>query len=406
MSHYRRSVAGFLGVAAFFILFLYNIRPELPLFDFSLFWKATNNLVLGHNPYQLPPYSSFSKNGLSHFSQNASPVPSLSPPPALGMFAFIGYLHLDKAKALYLFLYCLSFLWSSWIGYSMFFKKRSLANLLDLLLAFLVLPFVTFFQALAWGSLTVIAVMGICGFFWANARGSDWFAGCCLALCGIKPQLFLLLVVYLIWWAIAKRRYPIIWGAASVYLIGLLISICLQPKIFSMYLAALQGGIGYRVTNASLGSVLYYLSGQQNGFYLYLPIMLGAIFLAFVPRLKSSGNLILFTSIIMPFSLLLSPYCWGHDYIVCFATFFSCAHYIYKSIRKNLYTRTVVLLSCLLGCILLMALTSFSNKAVSFIAFGAGFAFLSVLVLVFTEQDLAKLDQHSQHGRHIYVGNV
>ena len=406
MSHNHRSVTGSLGVAAFFILFFYNIRPELPLFDFSLFWKATNNLVIGQNPYQLPLYSSFSGNGLSQFSQNTSPIPSLSPPPALGMFAFIGCLHLDKAKALYLCLYCLSFVWSSWIGYSMFFKKRDLANSLDLLLAFLVLPFITFFQALAWGSLTVIAVMGICGFFWANARGSNWLAGCCLAFCGIKPQLFLLLIVYLIWWAIAKRRYPIILGATSVYLIGLLISIYLQPKIFSMYLAALKGGIGYRVTNASLGSVLYYLTGQQNGFYLYLPIMLGAVFLAFVLRIKSSGNLMFFTSIIMPFSLLLSPYCWGHDYIVCFATFFSCAHCIHKGIIKNLYTRTVFLLSCLLGCTSLMVLTSFSNKAVSFITFGAGFAFLSVLVLFFTEQDLAQLDQHSQHGRRIYVGKI
>jgi len=391
--NYRKFFAAFLAAAALFIFLQFDFSPGLPLHDFSLFWKAANNLIRGENPYQLPPYSSFNGNSFSEAPQYDNSIPSLSPPPSLGMFAFIGGLDLDKAKSAYLCIFCMAFFRSSWIGFSWFLNKHKIAKTGDLLLAILVLPLAAYFQSLAWGSLTVIAVIGICGFFLASARGSYWIAGFCLALCGVKPQLFLLFIVYLIWWVVAKRKYPIIWGAASVYVIGALISICYQPKIFVMYFGALKDGIAYRVTNASLGSVLYYLCGQQNSIYLYLPIMLGALILAFMLRLRTAGNLVLFGSIILPFSLLLSPYCWGHDYIICFATFFSSANCIYASIKRNLYTRTVLLLTSFLGCILSMVLVSFSHKAVSFIAFGVGLAFLSALVLIFTEHELAELNR-------------
>ncbi len=300
--------------------------PRFPIFDFTLFWKASQHLVQGSDPYRLPPYAEFVDSDLRALSPRNVVLPPLSTPAAFGFLGFIGKLSLDRAKDVYLLLMYFSFCWSAWLGYKLFFGSEALAPFAEISLLIACLPLGLYYQAMVWGSMTVICLIGLCGFFVASAYRRTFLAGGFLALCSVKPHLFVLLFAFLIWWSWRNRQARLLLGTVTVTAAALGTVLLLQPRVLWMYLEVLRSGAPFEVIdNASLGGLLYSLSGKGYKRALYIPTVLALIGMVPLIRLPVAGDFRMHFACLIPFSVVLSPYCWGHDYIVCFPVSFLAA---------------------------------------------------------------------------------
>ncbi len=77
--------------------------------------------------------------------------------------------------------------------------------------------FFPWWEALVWGQISILLLLGIAGTYWAWERGHDAWAGVFLALLTLKPHLFYLVFVFLGWLIIRDGRYRIIWYAGIAW---------------------------------------------------------------------------------------------------------------------------------------------------------------------------------------------
>jgi hypothetical protein len=86
------------------------------------------------------------------------------------------------------------------------------------------------------------------------------------------------------------------------------------------------------------------LPREKHAYLLFAPLLAGLCALPFLHRQPHFNDLRLSCVTLLPWSMLLSAYCWGHDYSVCFATTFFTASLLRDCLQKKRKRLSIVLL--------------------------------------------------------------
>lgn len=199
----------------------------------------------------------------------------------------------------------------------------------------------------------IFALIAVSAFYCLDARKTPFLAGCCLGIFLIKPHLFALVLVWIVWWSLTHRKPLLPAGLALVALVAGLSALYLQPNIFRMYADLYGSGLpSFAITNAALGNILYSLPRERHALLLFAPLIAGLCALPLLHRRPVFSDLRLSCACLLPWSVLLSAYCWGHDYSVCFATPFLAASLLHDSLEAKTRGLTILLV---LGILLIFA---------------------------------------------------
>jgi hypothetical protein len=149
------------------------------------------------------------------------------PLPAMIFFAPFGLLPYNEARAIWMTILeiCLPLL--TWVGLSITRWKPS-RPMLVMLLVFSVIWYHGF-RAIILGQFAIIEALLIAGGLLAIQRNQDGIAGILLALSISKPQMSFMLLPFVIFWAISRRRWVLIISTLGTIVLLVGASIVLLP---------------------------------------------------------------------------------------------------------------------------------------------------------------------------------
>jgi hypothetical protein len=115
-------------------------------------------------------------------------------------------------------------------------------------------------------------------------------------------------------WTIRTRRFSALGTFAAVTAGATLVVELLAPGMTSRYLTMVVQGGALTFVNATLPSFLRFAVGG-GGYTLFVPLALAAVGVArYATRIAERTLPALFEAVV-PLSILLAPYGWGHDYL-------------------------------------------------------------------------------------------
>jgi hypothetical protein len=145
---------------------------------------------------------------------------------------------------------------------------------------------------------------------------------------------------------------------------ALLPAIFFQPSVFRLYFNLFGGGIPQiAAPNASFGSILYFLAGADNIAYAALPALAALASIPLIYKYTEGMSLTTSSACVLPWSLLTSPYCWGHDYFACFFTPFVALVYLALAVEER---RMRLLLSLSAGIVVLAMVANLISPSFRF----------------------------------------
>jgi hypothetical protein len=86
------------------------------------------------------------------------------------------------------------------------------------------------FRAWILGQLAVFVLLALAGMLWALRRDHPGWAGVCLALTLVKPQLVYLAVPWVLWWAASRRQWRLWGGFCAASAVLLLLPMLVLPS--------------------------------------------------------------------------------------------------------------------------------------------------------------------------------
>lgn len=299
-----------------------SLGPQV-LIDFSMYWKATTSFVRGENPYESPHHSTYvfedvelaaeiPREETRHFKLWAPPY-VFSP-----LFAF-GYLSLEHARILFLILMALSFCVAPFV--IVLNKSHHLSGESSFLLFWLILlgsiPY--FCLSIQWGSPTWIAYLGLFIVLELLRSGRYLFAGFSHYLLLIKPHLLVLPVLFLAIRAIRQRNLGYVLGGMIAG--GMAILLVMFFNFTSLTWFAIEAKHGMAVLlslpNACLPGILSFQLGLDHPYFRFVPLSIAIIIVGICSFAAGPRSSFGYASLLIAPSVLLSPYAWVHDYIVC-----------------------------------------------------------------------------------------
>ena len=163
------------------------------------------------------------------------------------------------------------------------------------------------------GQTSAFILLGMVLFlYWHERR--PWLAGGALALCALKPHLFLPFALVLLAWILSRRAYRIVLGAALGIVVPLAVAICFDPLLLVHYAAMLRG---QELDTGFVPTVSVFLRGfiSPGSLWLqYLPTVIACLWALYYYRAHrpawswhKHGMLLLLVS------LWLAPYSWFTD---------------------------------------------------------------------------------------------
>ena len=297
--------------------------------DYSQFWAAGSLNRSGENPYS-PDEINEIKSRLSGLDEAPQVVAiAYNPPWALPVFMLFSLLEYTFSRLLWLIvstgilIYCADRTWRSYGGSD---KLRWV----PLLVAFTLGPT---YLLLRQGQLTPLVLLGIVGFLYhVEIKSSDWLAGAFAALVTIKPQLFLLFWIALVFWVIQRRRWKVLLGMGLALGISTLVGTAFNRSLLAQYLPTV---LNYRPTvwfTPTIGSYLRILFGQDRVWLHFVPSLAGILW--FLVRWRSHRAGWRWSAELPPLllvSLLTVPYGWTYDYVLLYAAMIPMAAVMVRS---------------------------------------------------------------------------
>jgi hypothetical protein len=221
-------------LAALVLLFFVNyqfVQDEPGGNDFLARWMGAKSwLIDGLSPYD--PEVSLRTQEI-FYGRPAVPEEGediahfVYPLPAMIFFAPFGLLPYNEARAIWMTILeiCLPLL--TWVGLSITRWKPS-RPMLVMLLVFSVIWYHGF-RAIILGQFAIIEALLIAGGLLAIQRNQDGIAGILLALSISKPQMSFMLLPFVIFWAISRRRWVLIISTLGTIVLLVGASIVLLP---------------------------------------------------------------------------------------------------------------------------------------------------------------------------------
>ena len=276
--------------------------------DFIEYWAAEQQLARGANPYDVGAILRLEQ---AAGMDGSSPKVSFSPPVALFFALPLGYVDATTGLIawLLLLLACVgATVWALWFLYR---RPQSRFHLL----AFAFPPTLSCLMA---GQLGIFFFLAGVLFFWLHLT-RPWLAGAALAVCALKPHLFLPCVVVLLLWSARRRDFRVVGGFVAALLLGSGLTLCLDRQVWTEYAQMMQSTRVLDVYMPTLSMSLRFLIDRSAKWLEFVPEAAGcawAVWFYWSRRDRwmwtREGMLLLLVS------ALCTPYLWFSDEAMLF----------------------------------------------------------------------------------------
>ncbi len=306
----------------YYLVFIKN-SISVPFGDSVNYWAAGKLMLNGDNPYlsenvlelryQAGIFTEFPPNAIFQIMYPPWAMPFMLP---LGLFDYPISSLFWLIFHIIIILVCANLVWKIYKG-----PKES-----KFILYLVTVAFAPTFIVLIMGHFTTLHLLGLVGFlfFLQDSKHKPWndfAAGMSASLILIKPQLLYLFIIALLIWTIDKRNWMIIFGGTTFIVISSLISIVLNPIIFSQYLESFSSyTLGVWAT-PTLGTLLRVITlvfiGQDLEWLQIFPVIFGlSWFIFYYSKHHKSWDWAEELPLIILVSYVTSPYMWTYDMVV------------------------------------------------------------------------------------------
>jgi hypothetical protein len=244
------------------------LRPS----DFVEYWSAGRLNLAGSNPYGPEELFPLQRD---YGCPDDRPVMMYNPPWALPFVMPFGVLDYGTGRLAWLLLhfalvlFCADRAWRLLGGAP---GRRWVAWGLSL----------TFFPtliALRMGQIAPLMLAGLLGFLYFVRQSRGWLAGLALLPAMVKPQLFHLVWLALLLWAIHRRRWSVLLGAGVGLVAATGLALAPNPHALAQYAHVMADHPPAECLSPTLGAVLRAAFGRERFWLQFLPPLLGAAWL-------------------------------------------------------------------------------------------------------------------------------
>jgi hypothetical protein len=278
--------------------------------DLIAFWGGTQQYLKGLNPYDL--------NGLlivqhSVLAEQVEPQFFLNPPWSLPIFAIFFGGSFEFTRFLWLVLN-LFFLISSSLIIKSWYPHTRITLIQTLLAGTLTVPTI---MALWMGQLTLFIFFFLCLSFTALKNRLYFLTGILMVPLTLKPHLLFLVFVLIIIWSLKERKFNLLLGLISGFIILNLIVYLSHPQIYDEFLHSSATPTLFRTS--TLTSIIrgwfYNFTGELPFWPLYvIPISasIGLVYNQLYSKRAIQWESDGIKTLIL--SLIFAPYTWLYDY--------------------------------------------------------------------------------------------
>jgi hypothetical protein len=278
--------------------------------DFAEYWAASRLLLSGGDPYS-PEQMLALQQAVGR--PRDYPVMMYNPPWTLTAVLWSGFLPYGTARALWLLFMMAALVFSGdllWRHYGGATEQRWLG-------ALLALTFIPALMSLNIGQIGPLILLGLAGFLHFGRRGQWGWAGACLALASVKPQLLYLLWAALALWSVAGRQWRAAAGGAVAIGAGLIIPLAISPNLTNGYveMSLYYPPVGW--APPTWGSALRLWFGVEKSWLQWMPAIVGSLWLLFYwQRRRGDWRWDETLPPILLVVLATAVYGWAHDQII------------------------------------------------------------------------------------------
>lgn len=313
--------------------------------DFVEYWAAGQQLVRGANPYGADPIFTIER---SAGWQGPRPIVMFNPPSALFLTLPLGTVRLRIGYLLWSV-----FLIGAWLGsiHLLWIMNGRARNALHFI-GYFFAPAMACFLA---GQTSTFVLLGLTLFLYFHST-RPLLAGASLLLCALKPHLLLPFGAALLAWAVARRAWRILAGAAGALVITGILPLFWDLSVYRQY-AAMSRTSGVQAAFIPTWSELLRIAVNPAAFWIqFLPALVGCLWaLWYFYRRRGEWDWRARGPLLILVSFLLAPYAWAFDAVILLPALFFAA---YRS-RPGALAVLFVLLAAD-GVQLLLGVSSFS----------------------------------------------
>lgn len=286
----------------------------IPIDDFSHYWAAGRLALHGENPYDPVNIQSL-RNQITGSATKYAEVPiAWTPPWSLLILIPLGALPYPLARLLWLLISISIIMVCSDNLWQIYHKDRKQLWLVWLM-AFSFGPTISILQK---GQITPWILAGITGFvFFTTTKPNDWMAGIFAGLISLKPQLFFLFWIALLFWVLISRRWIVLLSFSLSIVVASLPELLFNPSLVSQYIQAILYNTPKDWATPTLGGYLRLLFGIDKFYLQFLPVLIGLVWFAFYwLKNKKQWSWTDAVPATLFASILTTAYAWTYDQVI------------------------------------------------------------------------------------------
>jgi hypothetical protein len=244
------------------------LRPS----DFVEYWSAGRLNLAGGNPYDAAQLFVLQRD---YGCPDDRPIMMYNPPWTLSFVMPFALLDYGTARLAWLLVQLTLVLVSAGAAWRLFrgsAERRWVAWLL-------VLACFPTLIALRMGQIAPLMLAGLVGFLYFLRQSRDWLAGLALVPVMVKPQLFHLVWLSLLLWAVYGRRWSILGGAGLGLIAATGLALAVNPRGLTQYADVMVSHPPVECLSPTAGAVLRALLGRERFWLQFLPPLIGAAWL-------------------------------------------------------------------------------------------------------------------------------
>lgn len=301
----RRALAALLTCALLVLIvtLLANENSDTGKVDFIQYWSAANLLREGRSPYDTALMSAFQQR---HLSQH--PTLLWIVPLGLPLVMPLALLPLAFASAVWL-------LWGAGciLAAVLIFRALLLPRQSSWWWVAVMSTFYPFGLALSLGQITPLMLLSLALSWRLRSRGAGFLSGGVLSLTLMKPHLLWGLYLLVMLDALRGKRAEFLGLLSGAALLSLA-AYCIRPEIFIEYLSSFRQAPPFYWKNPTIGSWLQLWWGQ-GALVRSVPTLIAGIGVFLLWTLYGAQRSDLLRLVVLPLSLLASPYGWEYDHM-------------------------------------------------------------------------------------------
>lgn len=324
-----------------------NIRRSVATRDSIQYW-ATGTLLLHHgNPYSVTDVQALES---SQGYPAARPLMLRTPPWSVWMVLLEGLLNSFWAWVLWLAILLSSLVISMRISWQMYGHGPRPPTAF-LLAGYLFAPVAACLVA---GQMGMVLLLGITLFLFFE-QDRPFLAGAALLIPMAKPHIFALLWPVLMIWVIARRRWALLGGAATAFVIANVIAIALDPSIFRHYREMLHQQAIQKEFIPALSGMIRGIFFRKYFWVQFVPTGVGLFWSVwFFWKNRHAWSWRSHGPAVLIVSLLTTPYSWMTDEVVLLPAILQATLWLNRATLRVRSQLAILLFACLNFLLLLI----------------------------------------------------